>query len=176
MPRSPYAAVFEPLPMSWEPMPPELALAQARLHETLCSWRGTPYMRGQQRKGVGVDCVRFCSAVWDELLGMSPYPIARLPHDAALNKPAVARAFMRHVLHHYAPIGPVEGPAQPGDILVTGVAGAGPGHVILVGAERNTIWQAGQRSVDQHGWALTEGFQVLMHHYRFGNRERWQTP
>lgn len=169
-----YALAQVDIPCEWVPLPKELAGQGARLEAILRSWDGTPYMRGQQRRGAGVDCVRFCAAVWDELMGVEPEPIQRLPHDAALNKPEVARAFMHSMLRRYAPCEPVtDGRAQPGDVFVTGVATSGPGHVIIVGTRPNTIWQAGRLSVAQYGWSLTERFQVLMHHYRFGDRERW---
>jgi cell wall-associated NlpC family hydrolase len=168
---SPECVQHVPIPRIWTS---SLLPFEARLERVLEPWRDTPYRRGQQCEGVGVDCVRFCGAVWDDLRGRPRTPIERLPHDMALNAPAAARAAMRALLEFYGPVDDVlDGSAQPGDALVTGVRGAGPGHVIIVGPRFNTIWQAASGRVEQGGWSLIERYQTLMHHFRFRDRASW---
>jgi cell wall-associated NlpC family hydrolase len=160
-----------PVPRIWRPsgLPFE-----ARLEALLARWQDTPYLRGQQCEGVGVDCVRFVCAVWDDLIGRPRQPIERLPSDMAMNAPETARAAMRRMTELYGPFEEIEGPyAEPGDFFVTGGVRAGPGHAIIVGARRNTIWQAGTGRVAQGGWSLIEGDQELLHHKRFLNRHLW---
>ena len=166
---------LKPIPLRWK----ESGIGfEPRLAEILEKWRGTPYMLGQQTPGVGVDCVRFVTAVWDELLRRPPYKTERLPMDAALNNKARAQEFMRLVLTHYAPIEDITEMtqfAEPGDLFVTRSRGGGPGHVIIVGPRRNTVWQAGSQAVAQGGWSLIDQHQFMTHHFRFGDRQSWPT-
>ncbi len=64
---------------------------------------------------------------------------------------------------------------QPGDLLVVGTNNGGPGHLMIVGVRKNTIWHAGGRGArfDQTGWALGDGFERLFAVYRLEDRERW---
>lgn len=161
------------IPLRWK----ESGLGyEPRLEAILQSWAGTPYMEGQQRKGAGVNCVRFLTAVWDELMHRDPLAYDRLPRDVSLNQPEIARSFMHTLLRNYQPIEDVTGTtifAEPGDALVVAAPHAGPGHAIIVGARRNTTWQAGTHGVMQTGWGLVDKFQTLTHHFRFGNRDSW---
>lgn len=164
---------FTPIPLTWQS---DTIGYGERLRAVLESWRNTPYMIGQQSKGAGVDCVRFVTAVWDELLGRDPIEHERLPRDASLNKPEASRAFMHLLLTRYAPVEDISRRTEvvePGDVLVVGAAGGGPGHAIIVGPDKNTTWQAGGRKVIQTGWALTDRLQVLSHWFRFGDRHLW---
>ena len=62
---------------------------------------------------------------------------------------------------------------EPGDIVVTGAVGGGPGHVAIVGARRNTLWHAvSGPGFHQTGWALLSG-QVLWAVYRIEDKHRW---
>lgn len=158
---------FVPIPLRWEAGDEP---TRGRLRAILEPWLGTPYVAGQRLRGVAADCVGFVCAVMDEMLGRADTPRERLPRDAALNHPARARAFMRTMLERYAPVeevAPGEA-ALPGDILVTGVLGGGPGHVIIVGPDPCTTWQAGGREVVRGGWNLCDLSQRLLHHRRLG--------
>lgn len=141
----------------------------------LAGWKGTPYRSGQQCKGYGVDCVRFVCAVLDELEGKSR-GFKTLPPDAALHAPEVARLVMRRIMRTFWPWDSVlDGTAEPGDVLVAGPRHGGPGHAIIVGPTRNTLWEATYPRVRQTGWGLQGSihnklFRVL----RMRNRsERW---
>lgn len=116
------------------------------LAAVLAGWKGTAYQPGAQERGEGVDCVRFVCAALDELRGTKT-PIETLPQDAALHDPAQARAAMLRLRRAYGPADRVDllGDTlmvEPGDVLVTGRAGGGPGHAMIVGAQRNTLWEA----------------------------------
>lgn len=166
------------LPLNWTPYSdtnPEIAVA--KLKKILLSWQGTPYREGQQCRGYGADCVRFVCAVLDELDGLTRV-FKTLPQDVAMHSPASARASMRVIRKLFQPhFNVLDGTAQPGDVLITGPRHGGPGHVMIVGFQRNTLWEATSPSIRRTGWSI-EGklhnklFRVL----RMSNRsERWAT-
>jgi len=151
---------------------PQDPVVAQRLREILNSWRGTPYRAGQQRKGVGVDCVRFVCGVYDELQNTET-PIQALPGDLALHKPDSARAAMRLLLRSFG--GRVAEVGEqiflsPGDTIVSGMPGGGPGHAMIVGPWPE-IWHASRSGVVQTGLGL-EGleFKALVVPI---TRERW---
>lgn len=120
------------------------------LDTILEAWSGTPYRLGSQRKGLGVDCVRFVSAVMDELhFGEIRGDHSYLPPDRALHDPQSAWLAMRKVIRRYGDVDFLpylpdeEGPLRvsPGDALITGPAGGGPGHCMIVG-NRPYLWHS----------------------------------
>lgn len=152
------------IPLAWSPGDEPTRI---RVGAALEPWLGTPYVAGQGLRGVAADCVGFACSLLDELLEREPTPRERLPRDAALNDPASARTFMRWMVRRYDPVEEVDDRvALPGDVLVTAVRGAGPGHVIVVGHEPRTTWQAGARQVVRSGWTLAGDLQILRHHLR----------
>lgn len=168
-----------PLPLAFEPLPLELdpdgAIA-ARFARILASWEWTRYLPGCQAKGAtgGVDCVRFVAGVLDELYGFARVPIDRLPQDIALHRPKGARAAMRKILRIYSPHERVTGIAvQPADILVVGEPRGGPGHAMIVGPRRNTLWHATPIGVHYTGFGQYAGRAVVHEVYRMRDRARW---
>lgn len=160
--------------LTWEPLPEELAPVQSRLEAILQPWDGTPYMKGQQRCQVGADCVRFVTAVLDELWGFER-EIPRLPQDSALHSPETARAALRYIMGLYPRTMkmPLHRTVQPGDILITGETSGGPGHAIIVGASPNSLWQALPTGIHKGGMALMVQAQRLFRIYRFEDRHAW---
>lgn len=149
--------------------PASIALYEQRLGAILENWRHTPYMIGQQVRGVGTDCVRFVCAVLDETFHRGPTPIVTLPDDAALHTRAGAVAGMRRIRELYMPNDPIEdGSLEPGDVIVTGPHGGGPGHAMIVGPKSNEIWQASAAEVHVTGlgFSTTRVFRV----YRMSDR------
>lgn len=163
-----------PLPHVWEPLPAPLEAVGPRLRAILDSWARTPYMEGCQGKGQGVDCVRFVAAVLDELYGFRRVPTDRLPQDIALHRPRTARAAMRKILRVYEPNEEVRGVTlQPGDVVVVGEPSGGPGHAMIVGARKNTLWHATPAGVHRTGWGQYDGVAVVHHAFRLSDRHRW---
>lgn len=165
-----------PLGYEWEPLPLDLGDAGVRLASILAGWEGTRYMEGCQAKGGGVDCVRFVAGVLDDLYGFARVPTDRLPQDIALHRPRSARAAMRKILRIYSPNVAVAGIAvQPGDVFVVGAPSAGPGHAMIVGPRRNTLWHATPIGVHYTGWGQYEGIATVHHVFRMADRERWDS-
>ena len=145
--------------LSWRPldhvdMQENISYQQARMIEkrlkrVLRSWQGTPYREGSCRKGAGVDCVRFMCAVADELYGYSRELPSRLPADRALHDPEGARAAMRALLRLYSPLKVVsDNVVEPGDAVVVGPRGGGPGHVLLAGFDSlHPLWHVERTGV-----------------------------
>lgn len=163
--------------ITWKPVtgPPytKARLYEARLEAALVSWEGTPYMRGQQLRGVGVDCVRFVAAVMDEVLGRPRTPIETLPDDAALHDRVGAICGMKRLRKLFWPNKPIplDAPLEPGDIVVTGPENGGPGHGMIVGARPNTIWHSSGTSVHWTGLRPPKGHKVFRV-YRMDDEER----
>ena len=151
-----------------------------RIEKMLQSWEGTKYVSGQRFKGEGADCIGFGFAAIDEIDGRERAASPSLPADTALHNPDTARQAVKDIRRLYAPARLIR-PAkrgltnlQPLDILVVGPSAGGPGHLMLVGPQRNTIWHCIQNSgVSRTGWGLTTGFERLQGVYRLGDRERW---
>jgi len=141
-----------------------------RLTSVLSGWEGTRYLAGCQAKGVGVDCVRFVSGVLDELQG-SDTKLERLPQDSSFHAKdkcfAALRTFLTGYEHEV-----VEGPLQPGDVIVAGPRGGGPGHALITGT--NCLWHCDSKSVTRTGLTFPlAGSYYFKKSFRLMNRERW---
>lgn len=128
---------------TWRPI-----AASRRVEEVLSSWKGTPYMALQSCKGKqgGIDCVRFVCASADELYGYSRGPLESLPPDQSLHDREGCIAAMRLLCRRYEPLDDAteDEYVEPGDILVVGPKGGGPGHAMFVGGSRGHIWECVQ--------------------------------
>lgn len=127
------------------------------LREAIEGWAGTPYLEDTQCPGVGVDCVRFVCAILDVLSGQST-DISVMPQDIALHSPEGARASMRQIMSNYRPYLNLGANAfvRGGDIVVVGHRDGGPGHAMIVGPDRNTLWHAIRPKVTMKGFTLPE--------------------
>lgn len=148
---------------------------QKRLERVLSSWDLTGYMSGQQCKGVKADCIGFVFGVIDEMYGRPSPKRDVLPHDTAMHSRDKAIACMKALRRLYAPNSPVEdGSLEPGDIVVTGHSTGGPGHVMIVGARKNTLWHCNEGvGVHQTGLGFAQGSECIFGVYRFDDRELW---
>jgi hypothetical protein len=64
-------------------------------------------------------------------------------------------------------------PLEPGDLVVVGSPGGGPGHAMLVGTEPYTLWHCTPNNgVNMTGWALVVGQQKIFRVYRAKDRSR----
>lgn len=143
---------MEATELGWRPL--EEPAIEARIEAVLSAWDGTPYMKGQQCRGAGVDCLRFVTAVLDELNGHAHCPIPNIPQDAAMHDPVLAARTMRAIIKAYGPATVVRDRiVEPGDVVVVGPPDGGPGHAMIVGSPRR-IWHATNRSVQKTGTVI----------------------
>jgi len=162
----------------WEPMSCEHGdEITARIQKVLESWRYTRYMAGQQTKGEKgvVDCVRFVFGVIDELYGRQFLPSPRLPQDTAWHSRRGAMKALHTMRRIYGASERVRRDRlQPGDVVITGPPGGGPGHAMIVGGRKNTLWHCVQNSgVCQTGIGFFNEQQRIFAVYRFSDREGW---
>lgn len=143
-----------------------------RLLGILESWKGTRYASGQRTKGVSADCVGFALSAVDEFYGWQRACDPLLPSDAAFHNPLAARKAVAAIRRLYNPaerLRPAGGytDLQPLDILVVGTSAGGPGHLMLVGPRRNTLWHCSNTAgACQTGWSLGDGYERLHAAYR----------
>lgn len=162
------------LPYEWRPLDFQGAQAVSeRALDILEGWEGTPYISGQDRCQTGADCIGFGFRVIDELYRREPLCRPKLPPDTAMHNRIEAARTMHRLRKLYATTERVRTPyLQPLDLIVVGPKGGGPGHLILVGPRRNTLWQAIKPEVCWTGWALPDEWRIFRI-YRFQDRERW---
>lgn len=143
------------------------------------NWLDTPYESGQSFPKQGADCTGTVFGIIDALDGRQRMEPAGFPHDASMHdRPGAIRA-VREIIRRYAPCHKVESDengmyqVEPGDIIVTGTPGGGPGHVEIVGANKNELWHAlPTPGFHQSGWAFLD-VQVLYAIYRIEDKHRW---
>lgn len=158
---------------SWKPL--------VRNHDRICDplrhelrgWEGTPYGAGQQCKGVAVDCVRFVCGVLDVMYG-TKQDVPRLPQDMSMHDRPGALAAMKFICGLYPHVKHDRGSRImfPGDVVVVGERGAGPGHALIVGPDPGTLWQAGSKEVHCTGISFAENVKVFRV-YRLLHKNTW---
>ena len=171
----PILARWEPLyisevPQRWYRTP----LALRRIEAALEAWRGTRYGSGQRLRGVAADCIGAALGVIDDVDGRPRAQDPSVPADTSLHDPASARRAVVALRRLYMPCERVrDGLLQPLDVVVFGPSGGGPGHVMLVGPRRNTLWHCTREAgFHQSGWSTIEGYEVMAA-YRMSDRHRW---
>lgn len=147
--------------------------SEKRLCRILRSWENTPYAAGQGHRQVGCDCVRATVLILAEWMRWDVPEFETLPPDASLHdRKGAMRALhrIRRALPAHERLRDTRR-CQPGDVLITGHPNGGPGHAIIVGTERNTLWQA-TRSAGfvRCGWALPSEHSKLYAVLRFCDR------
>lgn len=155
------------------------AEAADALDKALYAWSGTRYESGQSFIQRAADCTGAVFGIIDQIDGRARMEPAGFPHDGALHDRAGAIRTVREIVRRYSPCHKVE-PAEdrmfyvePGDIVVTGMPGGGPGHVEIVGARKNELWHAQPTpGFHQGGWGFLEQ-QVLYAIYRIEDKDRW---
>lgn len=134
---------------------------RARVESVVTAWHGTPYVKGQQGVGGGVDCVRFTAAVFDELERHERRVLPNLPQDASMHDRVGAVATMRLFIRLFD-LEDVRGRVvEPGDAIVVGPQRGGPGHAIIVGWPSHPLWHAVPPSVDWCGFDALGGHEVF---------------
>ena len=141
------------------------------------SWLGTKYVRGQSCKGAGVDCVGFVLGIINEMCRWGDR-VKRVdfPQDASMHNPRGALAVMKQIADTFAPYERVEGTGivEPGDVIVVGPQNGGPGHGMIVGAQKNTIWHSTGRAVQFTGMDSLRITRLrIFRVYRYLEKRRW---
>ena len=156
----------------WNNLDPRI---EHRLMQVLQSWLGTPYMAGQQARGIGVDCVQLVGAVYDELYRLPARTvIPRLPPTIGIHN---ARAGFRtaKAIRDNFPSRVARGAIiEPGDVLIVRGTGLsrGPrlmGHTMIAGVKAFTAFHA----VPQVGVTLGATTVEIVRIYRPLEKERW---
>lgn len=148
--------------------------AERRLDLILRAWENTPYVPNGQVKGMAVDCVRFLAAVLDELYRKSPTKVPVKAHDMAFNNRRGAMTAMKEFLRLYPYHRRIrDNWVEPGDVIVSGPMGGGPGHAIIVGPQENTVWQASGLGIHFTGLASMPATYRVFAVYRMLDRELW---
>jgi hypothetical protein len=63
---------------------------------------------------------------------------------------------------------------EPGDIVVVGTHAGGPGHLMLVGPQPNTLWHCTESSgACMSGWGLPAFTSRVFAVYRILDKDRW---
>lgn len=142
--------------LDWQHL--SVPIVEKRLRFALQGWEGTPYREGDQMQGIGVDCVRFVCGVLDEMYGYRRELPRNLPSDRALHDRDGAIAAMKQLRRLYEPVTEVtDGKVEPGDIVVSGPRGGGPGHALIAGFDPFTLWHVDPAAgVCSTGIALTD--------------------
>ena len=120
-----------------------------RFQDILESWEDTPYMDGQQAKGVGVDCVHFVSAVLDELEGIK-IPLDKIPQDACFHDKEKCSMAFRKFMRVYGAVNIGNYNVQPGDVIICGPSNGGPGQAVSVGPH-GFMWHCDGYRVSKRG-------------------------
>lgn len=124
----------ETLLFRWRPLPLNV---ERRISRCLSSWLHTPYMEGQQAKGIAVDCVQFVGAFLDEMYGnRTRTRIPRLRADAAQHSVRAAFQTIKALRSHFPTFVARDDIIEPGDIVVVRAstdsrAPKRPGHVLI---------------------------------------------
>lgn len=162
---------ISPMPLTWRDTDQRI---KDRLACTLQSWRRTPYRDGQAMKGVGVNCATFIAEILAELEYRS-CPDIRIPNPKiAFHNKASALGALRRFRRCFPGFKKVEGrDVEPGDILVIGKVDKGPGHCLIVGHQKNTVWECHQYGVAQSGWILWNGWRIYSIYRKENRSERW---
>lgn len=165
--------------MVWEQMGCYGEHAIIALDDTLRAWEHTPYESGQRFIQRGADCIGAIFGVIDDMDGRSRAQKPGMPHDASMHSRSTAIIAVRELVRRYSPCEKVLPDSEnvfhvePGDIVVTGMPGGGPGHVEIVGSRRNELWHALPSSgFHQGGWSFLEQ-QLLFAVFRIQDKHRW---
>jgi len=112
----------------------------------------------------------------NELSGREEVVRAEWPQDASMHDARGSFRAMKKIAEGFTPYERVEssGVIEPGDIIVVGPHGGGPGHGMIVGGRENTIWHSTGIGVQFAGisylW-LTD--QRIFRVYRYLRKDLW---
>ena len=164
---------FWPYPLTWEA--PENPGLIPRVATVLDSWRRTSYSERIAEKGRGANCATFVAGALAELEHKTLPDIGMLDVRLAFHSKRKGRAALRRFREAFADFDDITGThtVQPGDVLVIGHLKKGPGHCLLVGYRRNTVWECAHGQVCQTGWVLPNTWMVYHIYRKKGRGQAW---
>ncbi|MCP4897890.1 MAG: hypothetical protein GY906_13035 [bacterium] len=112
----------------------------------------------------------------NELSGEERVCPPRLPQDIAMHDPRGALEVMHSIADGFRPFEVVKrgGEIEPGDVIVVGPVGGGPGHGMVVGATPNAIWHSTGQGVQFTGLGnLHLMRQRIFRVYRYLEKHLW---
>jgi cell wall-associated NlpC family hydrolase len=144
---------------------------QDRLMQTLWKWEGTAYHLGMQECQVGVDCVRFVCAIADEMQGTTT-EVPKMMGDHSMHDPEGARAVFKFLMREFDARRVETTTLEPGDVVVCGPEGGGPGHAMIAGS--GMLYHATGRRVQTARFSPQVGHPVFHCILRIPDKEtRW---
>lgn len=158
----------------WRPIGAKI---EARINAVMGAWLGTPYMAGQQVRGLGVDCVQLVGGVLDDLYrSPSPTPIPRLRGDSGIHSLRAGFSTIHAIRQAYKSSVVRDDTIEPGDILITRATAdfrgpLRPGHA-MVAAVRPGIVLHAVPGGDVHFTSIQSGPPIIRI-YRALDKHRW---
>jgi len=100
--------------------------------------------------------------------------LPQLPADRSLHDIEGSKAAMRLIVDLYRPrsVGWETEPLEPGDMLVVGPPGGGPGHAMVAGPARQ-LWHCMPAGVVRTGLQLKQTDWTLFRVYRVADKHTW---
>lgn len=175
---------YNALDLEWHPLRLELdgfaspvakgRAIERRLERILGEWKDTPYHPSFIHKKQGVYCTAFVCRVLEELYRREWRDMLNIPDDISFHNREGAIAGLKWFMRQFPACEKItDNKIEPGDVIITGPEGGGPGHAIIVGPRRNTMWQAsGTCGVHFTGLALPNIYELYAA-YRFSDRSTW---
>lgn len=147
-----------------------------RMASILDSWRGTPYLDAHDRKGVGVDCVRFVDKVLQELFRISLDPLPKLPAATSLHSPrgvALMTRLMRSRFGCETIRRPTRADLEVGDVVLESDSSRPlGGHALIVGPGMRLWHSDSEVGVGTASWGARA---TLLRAWRPDGKDTWAT-
>ncbi len=120
--------------------------------------------------------MRFVAGVMNELSGEERVCPPRLPQDRAMHDPHGALHVMHNIARGFEPFEVVKrgGDIEPGDVIIVGPVGGGPGHGMIVGVRPSSVWHSTGKGVQYTGLSSLRILrQRIFRVYRYLEKNKW---
>jgi hypothetical protein len=113
--------------------------------------------------------------VINELFGFERVVRADWPQDGSMHDARGSMLAMKQIAESFMPNQRVDDRVlEPGDVIVVGPHGGGPGHGMIVGSQKNTLWHSADGGVQFTGISYLWVNQLRVFRvYRYLERYRW---
>ena len=138
------------------------------LADALELWRGTPYISGDQRPGLGADCIRLVDGVWESVFGPRPTRLPAHANDTAFHRQDIVQEVLTLMIRRWN-LGRIrDGTYRPGDGLIISKNGV-EHHSGVVGMDTRVLLhaippKAGYTSLEAFscdGWKIERVYRPL---------------